>query len=147
MLDEGKLIMAFKPHRRSAEKDEKKRQKQIDEVRAKQEKEKEAFEKREYRVDTLENIFPEFKDELAALNEECLKEFHAYLEECKIAFKNNRHPIYGIPAPLKKNIHGDALLVYFNTHSKNLDVTLLPRSHNLPGFFRNHPFGNEERPT
>lgn len=121
LLDEGKLIMAFKPHRKSAEKDEKKHQEKIDEVRAKQEKEKEAFGKKKYRVDTLQDRFPKIKDELAALNEECLKEFHAYLEECKIASKNNRHPIYGIPAPLKRNINGDALLVYFNTHSKNLD--------------------------
>ena len=119
LLDEGKLIMAFKPG--TTEKDEKKHQEQIEKVRAKQEKEKEAFGKKKYRVDTLQDRFPKIKDELAALNEECLKEFHAYLEECKIASKNNRHPIYGIPAPLKKNIHGDALVVYYNTYSENLD--------------------------
>ena len=60
----------------STEKDEKKHQEKIDEVRAKQEKEKEDFEKRKYESKTLERI-PEFKEELAALNEECSKEFDA----------------------------------------------------------------------
>ena len=72
------------------------------------EKEKEAFEKQIYRRDQLEGQFQELKDELAALNEECSKEFDAHPVKCDIARENNRHPIYGIPAPLKKNIHGDA---------------------------------------
>ena len=78
LLDEGKLIMAFKPG--TTKKDEKKHQKQIEKVRAKQEKEIKAFEKREYSNQSLGLLFPEFKDELAALKEEFSKEFHAYLE-------------------------------------------------------------------
>tara|TARA_Y100000741_G_scaffold318105_1_gene265158 strand:- start:51 stop:3008 length:2958 start_codon:yes stop_codon:yes gene_type:complete len=125
LLDEG-LIMAFAVAQgtrfSSTEKDEKKHQEKIDEVRAKQEKEKEAFEKRKYRVVDLKGRFPKIKDELAALNKECLEEYHAHIEECKIASKNNRHPIYGIPAPLKRNIHGDSYVVVFDKRGKRVTL-------------------------